>query len=70
MKQKELQDFIYFLTHNKSLTRAQQQKRDALLARDYMVVKGTDTSQSDDSSSPFKPLSALDTALADRKSVV
>jgi len=34
MNEKELQNFIYFLTHNKSLTRAQQKKRDALLARD------------------------------------
>lgn len=36
MEKKELQEFIYFFTHNKSLTRAQQLKRDALLARDYM----------------------------------
>lgn len=35
MEQKELQEFLYFFTHNKSLTRAQQLKRDALLARDY-----------------------------------
>ena len=36
MEKKELQEFIYFFTHNKSLTRAQQQKRDALFARDYV----------------------------------
>lgn len=35
MEKKELQEFLYFLTHNKDLTRAQQLKRDALLARDY-----------------------------------
>ncbi len=34
MEQKQLQEFIYFFTHNKSLTRAQQKMRDALLARD------------------------------------
>ena len=31
-----LKEFIYFFTHNKSLTRAQQLKRDALLVRDFM----------------------------------
>lgn len=35
METKELQEFIYFFTHHKGLTRAQQLKRDALLARDY-----------------------------------
>lgn len=35
MEKKELQEFLHFLTHNKSLTRGQQLKRDALLARDY-----------------------------------
>ena len=35
MEQKELQEFIYFFTHNKCLTRTQKLKRDALLARDY-----------------------------------
>lgn len=34
MKGKDLQEFIYFFTHNKGLTREQQAKRDALLARD------------------------------------
>jgi len=38
MQQKELQEFIYFMTHNKSLTREQQRKRDALLAK--AVVAG------------------------------
>ena len=37
--EKELQEFIYFFTHNKSLTRTQQLKRDALLARDYVGLK-------------------------------
>lgn len=40
MKRKELQEFLYFFTHNKSLTRAQQMKRDALLARDYANMAG------------------------------
>lgn len=35
MEKKELKEFIYFFTHNKTLTRNQQLKRDALLARDY-----------------------------------
>lgn len=35
MKEKELKEFLYFITHNKSLTRAQKLKRDKLLARDY-----------------------------------
>ena len=35
MDKKGLQEFIYFFTHNKSLTRAQTIKRDSLLARDY-----------------------------------
>ena len=43
MQQKELQEFIYFMTHNKSLTRAQQRKRDALLAK--AVVAGQIESQ-------------------------
>ncbi len=37
MEQKDLQEFIYFLTHNKTLTRGQQRKRDWLLARDYTI---------------------------------
>lgn len=40
MEQKELQEFLYFFTHNKSLTRAQQFKRDALLARDFVKNSG------------------------------
>lgn len=39
MKQKELQEFIYFFTHNKSLTRAQKLKIDVLLARDFANKK-------------------------------
>lgn len=35
MVQRELKEFIYYLTHNKNLTKAQQLKRDELLARDY-----------------------------------
>lgn len=34
MERKELQEFIYFFTRNKQLSRAQQRKRDYLLARD------------------------------------
>ena len=48
MKQKELQEFLYFFTHNKNLTRAQQLKRDVLLARDYMKLSqgnGDNTSE-------------------------
>lgn len=37
MEQKDLQEFLYFFTRNKSLTRRQLHKRDQLLARDYMV---------------------------------
>ena len=40
MKQKELQEFLYFFTHNKNLTRAQQLKRDVLLARDFVNKSG------------------------------
>lgn len=40
MEQKELQEFLYFFTHNKSLTRTQQFKRDALLARDFVKNSG------------------------------
>lgn len=40
MEQKELQEFLYFFTHNKNLTRAQQHKRDALLARDFVKNSG------------------------------
>ncbi len=35
MEKKEIHTLIYFLTHNKSLSKAQQSKRDALIARDY-----------------------------------
>ena len=35
MEEKEIHTLIYFLTHNKSLSKAQQSKRDALIARDY-----------------------------------
>lgn len=48
MKQKELQEFLYFITHNKSLTRVQQKKRDALFARDYLKLSqgyGDNTSE-------------------------
>ena len=34
MEQKELQEFLYFFTRNKQLSRAQQKKRDYLLARE------------------------------------
>lgn len=34
MEQQELQEFIYFLTRSKQLSRPQQRKRDSLLARD------------------------------------
>ena len=35
METKELQDFISFFTRNKTLSYAQQRKRDFLLTRDY-----------------------------------
>ena len=38
MERQELQEFIYFLTRNKQLTRAQQIKRDKLLVRDCMPI--------------------------------
>lgn len=36
MERQELHEFIYFLTRNKQLSRAQQKKRDYLMARDYV----------------------------------
>lgn len=67
MEQKELQEFLYFFTHNKSLTRAQQFKRDALLARDFFSQKDgiknrKDDKDNSDNNKVFKALSALDTA--------
>ena len=66
MEKKELQEFIYFFTHNKSLTRAQQLKRDALLARDYVGKEDNSINitkpQSVTNSEVFKALSALETA--------
>lgn len=41
MNKKDLQRFIYFFTHNKSLTHQQMIKRDKLLARDYFDKKQT-----------------------------
>ena len=38
MERKELQEFIYFLTRSKQLSKVQQRKRDYLLARDYMSI--------------------------------
>jgi len=35
MEQKKLREFIFYFTHNKILTKEQQLKRDALLARDF-----------------------------------
>ena len=67
MEQKELKEFLYFLTHNKNLTRTQQLKRDALLARDYLSEK-VDSKNSNvnkeksENHKVFKALSALDTA--------
>ena len=37
MERKELQEFIYFLTRSKQLSRAQQRRRDSLLARDFFA---------------------------------
>lgn len=64
MQQKELQEFIYFMTHNKSLTRAQQRKRDALLAKAVVAgqISKSEDNPTDDPSAPFKALSPLDTA--------
>ena len=66
MKQKELQEFLYFVIHNKNLTRAQQMKRDALLARDYSHREDnsfTDLKHPNNNNSvEFKAISALDTA--------
>ena len=38
MERKELQEFIYFLTRSKQLSKVQLRKRDYLLARDYMSI--------------------------------
>lgn len=67
MKQKDIQEFIYFMTHNKSLTRAQQRKRDELLARTMstgQISEGGNTPPIDTVPPPysFKPMSALETA--------
>lgn len=36
---RDIKDFVYYMTHSKSLTRGQQAKRDKLFARDYGAVK-------------------------------
>lgn len=62
---KDIQEFIHFLTHNKSLTRVQQKKCDALLAK--AVIDGHISSDNinypvkNNPPTPFKALSALDT---------
>lgn len=67
MEQKELQEFIQFITQNKQLTRAQQRKRDALLARDYVhsspgeISKGVQAHNGHNNKS-FRLISAIDTA--------
>lgn len=38
MERQELQEFLYFLTHSKQLTRAQQRKRDNLLAKNLVTI--------------------------------
>lgn len=45
-RERELKEFIYFVTHNKNLTKAQQLKRDGLLARDYYLGTANKTSES------------------------
>lgn len=57
MEKQELQDFIYFFTHNKNLTRVQQLKRDELLARDvyiYSQKSEESVSESDQNTSEIK----------------
>lgn len=39
---KDIKDFVYYMTHSKSLTREQQAKRDSLLARDLSSQKKED----------------------------
>ena len=45
---RDIQDFVYYMTHSKSLTREQRSKRDYLLARDLSVSKSNTTSKSKD----------------------
>ena len=61
MNQKEIQNFIYFMNHNKRLSHQQQLRRDRLMVRDY-ANKGLET---DSITTPKKwhPLKAKDTAL-------
>ena len=57
--------FIYFMTHNKSLTKAQQRKRDALLAEAVVagqIPMSEDEPKGKDSLTSFIALSPLDTA--------
>lgn len=62
MNQKELQEFIYFFTHNKTLNRSQMNRRDKLLARDIVGEKDTMQSARKGKIDRFIPLSPLDTA--------
>lgn len=39
MENREIQDFLYFMMHSKSLSREQQKKRDTLIGRDLSVPK-------------------------------
>lgn len=65
-EERELKGFIHYLTHNKNLTKAQQQKRDELLARDCFrkedFITKEITSDKTERKITFRPLSALDTA--------
>lgn len=67
MERKELQEFIYFLTRSKQLSRAQQKKRDYLLARDSVqsnedLTKNEANKCNANSNKVFRLLSAIDTA--------
>lgn len=63
MELKELQNFIYFFTHNKSLNRSQKIRRDKLLARDLESDKSTKLITREKKENDFVPISPLNTAL-------
>ena len=69
MDNKDIQDFIHFITHSKSMTKDQLRKRDYLLARDCkpnnsnLDSKEVISTNQKKSKSSFKLLSPIDTAL-------
>ena len=61
MNKKELQEFIFYFTHNKSLTRSQQLKRDILLTRDYITLSKENEDNVTEQSSTVKGQDTIET---------